>query len=883
MITEKGSAFDWARLVQIAPWLMLFPYAATAVAQDSPAPTAVAAQAPAGAEMVAQVSGAGSSGLQEVVVTASRRREDVQKVPISITAITQQQMDKEGDRQVEDIVKFIPGLNLSETGNGGSNNISIRGISSTAGAGTTGIYIDDTPIQVRNLGYNAGSAFPSLFDLQRVEVLRGPQGTLFGAGSEGGTVRFILTQPNLTMSSVYARTELADTQNGAPSYEAGLSINGPIVTDRLGFVVSAYYRKDGGYIDAVTGTYSIADSSGALRGNSVDFAQSATVYPNANWDSIKGYRAALKFVPVDGLAITGSVIYQDKYANVEGNDGYFVSASDPSGETFKQLVYVAGDPATNPALTAVNGPSLDHSDDHFYLPALQVQWDLGPVSLFYNASYFSRDQYTYTDYTWLYESLYGSAVPNPGDKSVGYLPNSQRNIVQELRLQSSDPNARLTWVTGLFYSRDKQRSRDAIATNYLQNLATLSLGGGPDPGVAGGPPFGPGSSAFENYFGVPLLPGSVSWTSDFATIDKQLALYGQGDLRITKRLKLTAGIRVSRDSLVLNSAYGGGENNEAYAYGEPCPYASCTPGVGPFAGAYPVTNASTSATAVTPKVGLSYEPDDKNMFYATVAKGYRPAGADLLAPVSQCAYDLGNIGFLDANGNSTQTPIYKSDYVWSYEIGNKSRVFNNRALIDASAYQIRWSDIQTSVGLPFCGYSFVDNVGHATSHGVDLALQGQPLRDLTLRGSFAYNRTQFDKNSLTPNGTVLFAKGTGVPGVGSPITIALEADYERRVSTGWPIYGHIDFSYNSAERMAGNTSPSSSSYQPLLSPIPAYRLTNLRVGTRLLDDALDVSLFVNNVTDSHPDLNLTFNSFLFLWSSQTLRPRTYGITVAYRR
>ena len=135
--------------------------------------------------------------LQEIVVTATRREESLSRVPISVAAFTQQQMDAQGLKQIDDLQRFTPGLVVTRTGNSG-NQISIRGISSGAGAGTTGVYIDDTPSQVRNLGYSAGTAFPALFDLERVEVLRGPQGTLFGAGSEGGTIRFIQTKPNLT-------------------------------------------------------------------------------------------------------------------------------------------------------------------------------------------------------------------------------------------------------------------------------------------------------------------------------------------------------------------------------------------------------------------------------------------------------------------------------------------------------------------------------------------------------------------------------------------------------------------------------------------------------------------------------------------------------------
>ena len=136
-----------------------------------------------------------SGPLQEIVVTATRHEESLSKVPISVTALTQEAMDVRGIKDFQDVVRFTPGVNID---NSGTNNISIRGIASTGGAGTTGIYIDDTPIQIRALAFNPDEALPKTFDIDRVEVLRGPQGTLFGAGSEGGTVRYITTQPSLT-------------------------------------------------------------------------------------------------------------------------------------------------------------------------------------------------------------------------------------------------------------------------------------------------------------------------------------------------------------------------------------------------------------------------------------------------------------------------------------------------------------------------------------------------------------------------------------------------------------------------------------------------------------------------------------------------------------
>src|ERR1700694_166251 len=194
---------------------------------------------------------AAAGGLEEIVVTATRREETISRVPISVTAFSQDMIDQKGIKDFQDIVRFTPGVTIDTTG---TNAISIRGISSSGGAGTTGIYIDDTPIQMRALGFNPDDTLPKTFDLDRVEVLRGPQGTLFGAGSEGGTVRYLMTQPSLTKASGYARAELAYPTSGAPSYEAGAAYGAPIIDGTLGFRVSAWYRRDGGWVDRIDPT-----------------------------------------------------------------------------------------------------------------------------------------------------------------------------------------------------------------------------------------------------------------------------------------------------------------------------------------------------------------------------------------------------------------------------------------------------------------------------------------------------------------------------------------------------------------------------------------------------------------------------------------------------
>ena len=326
----------------------------------------------------------GGGGLQEVVVTATRREEELSKVPISVTALTQDAIDSRGIKDFRDMVRFTPGVTIDDSG---TNAISIRGISSSGGAGTTGIYIDDTPIQMRALAFNPDEALPKSFDLDRIEVLRGPQGTLFGSGSEGGTVRYITTQPSLTKTSVYARAELATTQGGDPSYEAGVAVGGPLIDNTLGARLTVWYRRDGGWIDDI---------------NPVTLAP---VEGNANYADSYLARLAFLWTPNDKWSFTPGIYYQDSKRHdinnfwplySDANNGKFVNAD----------------------------PTQRRVPDKFYLASLKIQGDLGWSQFISNTSYYDRtnqDGYEGTIYNlgsyqiYAYPPASRPLVPTPGN------------------------------------------------------------------------------------------------------------------------------------------------------------------------------------------------------------------------------------------------------------------------------------------------------------------------------------------------------------------------------------------------------------------------------------------------------------------------------------
>ena len=238
--------------------------------------------------------------LEEITVTAQRREEKLDKVPISISAYTGEQLQHAGITDMADIARDTPGFAAVPGATvGGGSNISIRGVSTSQGAATVGIYLDDVPLQGRANNWTQ-PIDPGLFDMQRVEVLRGPQGTLYGASSEGGTVRYITTPPSLTTWSGEAQAGVSGNERGGIGYETAAAVGGPIIENALGFRVSAESNRAPGYIDQVS------RSTGDVLNSNINPTDNITL------------RAALTAAPVAGLTITPSFFYQHMHSDDDG-------------------------------------------------------------------------------------------------------------------------------------------------------------------------------------------------------------------------------------------------------------------------------------------------------------------------------------------------------------------------------------------------------------------------------------------------------------------------------------------------------------------------------------------------------------------------------------
>jgi outer membrane receptor protein involved in Fe transport len=790
-----------------------------------------------------------ANGLQEVVVTATRHEEALSKVPISVTALTQDSMDALGIKDFQDVARFTPGVNIDTSG---TNAISIRGISSSGGAGTTGIYIDDTPIQMRSVGFNPDDTLPKTFDLQRVEVLRGPQGTLFGAGSEGGAVRYILTQPSTTQSDTYMRSEVSYTQYGQPSAEFGIAHGQPIIDGTLGVRASIWYRYDGGWIDRV------------------DDSTDAVINHNVNYSNTVVARLAALWTPNATLSVTPSILYQrqDKH----DDSTYWPAYSNPGQGQFNTATP-----------ERVGGP------DKYYLPALKVQIDLGTSQIISSTSYYHREQITAYQGT-VYDLAYWQSIPgctsnqDPGcswypliDAGGIHLPaalagtqtpntmtNTQDSYTQELRWQSSNPGSKWSWTAGIFWQLAKENSIEELKSTNIDQVFNYLYG------------FTPASFYGGNFYSCPTnaaypsIPACDIYYNNNTTFDRQIAGFGEISYSFFDWMKLTVGERVAHTTFSLNHYADGYENY----------------GPGP-------AQANQKETPNTPKATLSFQVDPKDLYYLSYAKGFRVGGGNAPLPPF-CDADLAAAGY--PNG----APLtYKSDSTQNFEIGSKN-AFGNWLKIATSVYYIKWNQIQQSIYVAgACGLQFTDNLGQAVAWGGDIQAEAA-LGPVDVNLATGYTSARYSRNSpdgcqtaanpapcLATNGDAISGQAAinYSPGTNAPFTVALGVQYNFHLAQR-DAFVRADWEYEARNPWLATVQDPNNQAQYNLGysyTLPSTSFTSVRTGVNFGD--FQLAAFCDNLFDSHTVTNYSLGQNDGISTPQqntyTFRPRTVGLTATW--
>lgn len=563
-----------------------------------------------------------------------------------------------------------------------------------------------------------------------------------------------------------------------------------MIEDRVGFRASVWYRRDGGFVDRV------------------DPLTGAVAESNANSSDKKSARLALKFAVSDAVTISPAIYYQ----------------STPAHDTSVLWLYLSSSPLTAGHLD--NGSLIAQPiEDSFYLGTFKVDAKLGAVSLTAVTSYFDRHASILTDSTSFSGALQIPAADGWGDPRGPAFPTSYADLVtqpasmgqnlisQEVRVTSSDPGDALTWVGGVFYSRSRQTDKAILLGDSIDSP-----------------------------------PDNAIYKAETDSTDTQYAVFGQADLKLGTRWKLTAGLRASRTQFDV----------EQFASGSI------------EAGTPPVFTGNQKETPVTPKVAVSYQANDNTLLYASAAKGYRIGGVNSPIPTF-C-------------GSVSAPMTFRSDSVWSYEIGAKSLLLDRRLQIDASGFHIKWQNIQTPAFLTQCGFQYVDNDGGATSNGFDLAARALLTDELRVGLAASYTNSRFNQSVLSDTGMPIVEKNDSVgvlPQVPYPWNVTTSVDYERPLMDDARLYGHAEDEFHSRNPGPFAAQHPGYSYAPLLTANPSTNVVNLRAGVRW--SSYDVALFVNNVTNSLPTLYRSQDtSTSTLFYGKTFRPRTMGITANWK-
>jgi outer membrane receptor protein involved in Fe transport len=438
-----------------------------------------------------------SGTLQDIIVTAEKRSESLEKVPMSVVAFSSESLAELGTEDFSSLAARIPGVTLNSAGPGRSS-YSIRGIASVGGnAPTTGLYVDETPILPSGGDGATASIDPDLYDLARVEILRGPQGTLYGASSMGGTVRFITNQPNLAKTEGAVKVEDSDTQHGGGNVRLDAMFNMPLIDQRAALRIVGTYKDFSGFIDREIGVW--APNPGAQPPYPVSPATPSSIVRDVNTEKLYSLRTTLKIAVSDAFTITPSVWVQD--LQMGGPPDYDV----PTGQS------------GGPLIQARPFNISEAYSDRFVLSNVTMNYDLGWGSLLSTTSYMHRQETTPDDQT---EALEDNIPQGQFVPSV-YAPIvTTRELTEEVRLAFNPAGWALSGVTGAYFNNANRH----YYVNFLTpNYAALF---GNSPSSAG-------------Y--LPLSDVNYSQHGDYSP--KQSAVFAELNYAITSQWKATAGLR----------------------------------------------------------------------------------------------------------------------------------------------------------------------------------------------------------------------------------------------------------------------------------------------------------------------------------------------------
>src|SRR6056297_424937 len=775
----------------------------------------------AGPSAYAQTQG---DAIEEIVVTATKREESLADIPMSIRAFTTDDIVRQGLEGLDDYVGKIPALALASRQPGG-NSVVFRGVAASGiQFGTnpsSGIYLDEQPITAAGLNPD-----PRLVDIQRVEALSGPQGTLFGDASQSGTLRIITNKPDPTAFDAWVELEANQITDGDTGYDVSGMLNVPLADDKLALRLVGFTAEEAGYIDNVLGT-----SPGGTYTNA-EFTED-----DINSTTITGGRAALRWFPNNNWTVDASAIFQSTEADGFGDKDF--DRSDLEQVRFFD----------------------ERLDKDWYQAAVTLEGSTGIGDFMFSVSYFDRDlQYDAdgTEYMFAFQQLsdefeaYYNTVNGTdydfyfydfgGEVVRGYNLEDAKSERFSIEARWSTPEAddsRWRGIVGLFYqSFEDSTVFKSGAENFAGSPAFYYLAyNAYNPALNGLPP---GSWDFSDNFFFGLYDTEID----------QFAMFGEATFYLTDNLTVTAGGRwyqVDRkEGLVLGAL----AQNPM-----PSPETDFvfTDGTG-----------DESDDGFVPKINVSYNFGEQDLAYFTYSEGFRSGGANALRP------------------NSVLPRKYDSDKVQNYEVGYKTTTAGGRLFLSVVGYHMIWDDIQVQVNdpQPLVFQLGVVNFPEATIDGVEVQASWVPAPGWTLDATLAWNEAEISESATLFPGSG--AEVEAVDGTRLPITpdwkgsLSVERSFDDTTLFGGTPFVRADYSYTgeSINALAGLEAT-------VVSPPPttqdSYNILNLRAGIDA--DKWSVGAYIANVFDEDGDQFI--NNRYAKRRITVTQPLTFGVT--YRR
>jgi outer membrane receptor protein involved in Fe transport len=684
--------------------------------------------------------------LEEIVVTAARREEGLQDASMSVSALTGASLNQIGAKELDDYFGFVPSINSASNtiGERGGKNVIIRGISNTriasgpsALSSTTGYYLNDIPITLVDT---------DLFDVQRVEVLRGPQGTLYGAAAMGGTTKIILNSPNLVELEGAVQAGVSGIKGGDPTGDVNALLNVPIFEGVFGIRMVGSYRERDGFIN--TAIVPLDNTSGTIPSvvsSPVDVRPtpySKRWVPSANVLTSTGASVSALYTPNDKLTAELTMLWQKS----EYEDNNFVNKRF-DGERLQEKY-----------LLEPNGSEVT-------LSALNISYDAGPVTIISNTAFYTREYDEIVDWTQVtFRGGYSDVLDYIPATATLDTQIDLDTFTQEVRIESNSAAfdnsfmSRIDWVVGFFY--------------LDEDNTTAQIQDG----------FGWEAAAPNN----PLpIANDLLGVSQTLTNDQSEAVFFDITYNITENLAIGGGIRFFDLSTEIH-----GESLTRTNPDVPV-----------------VTDRNFSEDGDSIRLGISYDLSDDIRFFGTFSDGFRLGGATSpinLDTAPQCVPVLEENGLTEfADGR------FDSDSVETYEVGVKTTLADGRATLNAAAYHTDWSGLQTQVRLgdisDVCFNVITANVGSAEVDGVEVELAALAAQDFSLQASLAY----IDARIVDPGPGALTSPGDPILNV-PEWSGSIVARYETRTDAlgGGTFFAQGDLRYmDEREPVTGNTNP----------------------------------------------------------------------------